>query len=567
MNLFQQAPTIHFRPETDVCDGDLKVLKSREKTVITLDIGPFCAKETIFQDASGAIYHSEQLRALTPKRCTHGYDVLVYVGRALFIQGLTEQRIIEDLARKNVLISSRQLGYLGRKFITYLALAHKQGRHRLKHAMASRGGYILHLDGTCEGDSPHLFTGMDGIAKIVLDNIKLPSEKAELIIPFLRRIKRQYGDPLALVHDMGKGILLAVETVFKGIPDFICHFHFLRDIGKDLFEEEYAIIRNRLRKHKIRPFLAKRLKALGKMVDDDPEATRALASAIDSGHVDPSAMGKMPITSAYAMVQWTLDTSELDGYGFPFDCPHFTFYQRLEALRDIVNDGLIKNSVLSRLWGPLTKIVEDHQLKRASMGMRKKVETFNKLREALRIAVPKGKEGLNDDGLEADMKSIEEKVKCFRKGIATDEDYGKMIEQIDRYWDKLFTDPITISTSTGQLDIQPQRTNNIMERFFRDLKRGNRKRSGTMSLNKVLKFLLADTPLVKNLDNPEYLQILLDGCATLEERFAKIDSHMVVEQLKAERKNQRRTDPEMKKIIRRSDLPKRLALLLAPGQY
>jgi hypothetical protein len=34
------------------------------------------------------------------------------------------------------------------------------------------------------------------------------------------RIKRQYGDPLALVHDVGKGILLAVETVFNGIPDF-----------------------------------------------------------------------------------------------------------------------------------------------------------------------------------------------------------------------------------------------------------------------------------------------------------------------------------------------------------
>jgi hypothetical protein len=106
--------------------------------------------------------------------------------------------------------------------------------------MVSRGGYILHLDGTCEADSPLLFTGMDGIAKIVLDNIKLPSEKAESIIPFLQKIKREYGDPIALVHDMGKGILAAVATVFKRVPDFICHFHFLRDIGKDLFEEEYA---------------------------------------------------------------------------------------------------------------------------------------------------------------------------------------------------------------------------------------------------------------------------------------------------------------------------------------
>ena len=35
-------------------------------------------------------------------------------------------------------------------------------------------------------------------------------------------------------------------------------------------------------------------------------------------------------------------------------------------LRDIVNDGVIKNKVLSRLWGPLTKIVEDPQLKKGA---------------------------------------------------------------------------------------------------------------------------------------------------------------------------------------------------------
>jgi len=537
------------------------VLKSREKNVITLDIGPFRAKETILQNGTGDVYHSEQLSALTPSRCTYGYDVLVYVGHALFVHSRGEQQIVEELGKKNVLISSREIGYLGKKFIAYLAIAHHQCRRRLKQAMASRGGYILHIDGTCEADSPHLFTGIDGIAQIVLDNIKLPSEKAELLIPFLRQIKRQYGDPIALVHDMGKGILAAVEAVFKGIPDFICHFHFLRDIGKDLFEEEYAIIRNRLKKHKIRTLLRQKLKALGKKVDE--QAFYTLANGIDSGRIDSAAMEKMPATAAYAMVHWTLDTSELDGYGFPFDCPHFTFYQRLGVLHDIVNNRLIQNNVLSRLWGPLAKIVEDPQLKRAAMRMQKKVQTFKKLREALSIAVPQRKQGLNDDGQEGDMKRIEEKVKCFRKEIALDKDYKKMIEQIDKYWEKLFSDPITVNTSTGQLNIQPQRTNNILERFFRDLKRSNRKRSGTISLNKTLRFLLADTPLVKNLDNPEYVEMLLNGCRTLEERFAKIDSAMVVEQLKAERVKQQRIDPAMKKIIRLPDLPERLTLLLA----
>ena len=141
--------------------------------------------------------------------------------------------------------------------------------------------------------------------------------------------------------------------------------------------------------------------------------------------------------------------------------------------------------------------------------------------------------------------------------------YKKMIEQIDKYCDKLFADPITVDTPNGQITIQPQRTNNILERFFRDLKRSNRKKSGTISLNKTLKSILADTPLVKNLDNPDYMQIILDGSDTLEERFEKIDSCMVTSRLKMEQKKYERISPEMKKIIQQPDLPDKLALLLA----
>jgi len=55
---------------------------------------------------------------------------------------------------------------------------------------------------------------------LVLDNIKIPSEKKELLTPFFQHIKAHYGDPVALVHDMGIGILRAIEQVFPGIPDF-----------------------------------------------------------------------------------------------------------------------------------------------------------------------------------------------------------------------------------------------------------------------------------------------------------------------------------------------------------
>jgi hypothetical protein len=91
-----------------------------------------------------------------------------------------------------------------------------------------------------------------------------------------------------------------------------------------------------------------------------------------------------------------------------------------------------------------------------------------------------------------------------------------------KYWDRLFADPILVNTPKGKITVYPQRTNNIMERFFRDFKRGDRKKTGNISVNRMLQAMLADTSLVRNLKNPEYLDILLDGCPNLEQRFARI---------------------------------------------
>ncbi|MCP4002515.1 MAG: hypothetical protein GY727_16565 [Gammaproteobacteria bacterium] len=40
---------------------------------------------------------------------------------------------------------------------------------------------------------------------------------------------------------------------------------------------------------------------------------------------------------------------------------------------------------------------------------------------------------------------------------------------------------------------------------------------------KTLKTMLAQTPLVKNLENPQYMEIILNGKVSLAERFAEID--------------------------------------------
>ena len=122
-------------------------------------------------------------------------------------------------------------------------------------------------------------SGLDSLTGIVLGNVELPSEKKEQVIGFLKEIKQLFGDPIALVHDMSSGIVGAVAKVFDNIPDFICHYHLLRDIGKDLFGEEYDIIRKRLRKHGITSKLHYRAKRLRLVINDNP----LLIDTFDSG--------------------------------------------------------------------------------------------------------------------------------------------------------------------------------------------------------------------------------------------------------------------------------------------
>lgn len=149
-----------------------------------------------------------------------GFDVIVHVGTELFLKSRSDLEVQQQLIQKNIRISIREIGYLGLKFIVLLSLAHKEAHGRIKGLLNVNGGYILHLDGTCEGNSPHLMTALDELSEIVLGNVKLPSEKSAMIIPFLKEIKKAYGIPKAMVHDMGNGILNAVTQVFPGVPDY-----------------------------------------------------------------------------------------------------------------------------------------------------------------------------------------------------------------------------------------------------------------------------------------------------------------------------------------------------------
>ena len=544
-----------------------------------MHIGEFIAEETLLHCVgcdSETVYVSEALLRLTPSRCKFGYDVLTYVGRALFIRHRNNLEIIAELAAKNIRISSSEISYLGKKFIVYLSIAHHQCAHKIQESMQSRGGYILHLDATYENKSPLLMSGLDSITEIVLNNIKLSSESADQIIPFLRQINKMFGCPLALVHDMGAGILNAVEKVFPNLLDFICHFHFLRDIGKDLFGEEYNAIRKRLKKHKITSQLHYRAGILKRIIDNNPRLIDELHSGIKNKQLPGSVSTLAPVISAYSLIIWALDgKNQGNGYGFPFDRPQLIFaqrlislYKQLEELKYLHLRGeWLANKPFFTLSNVLRPIVSDTGLQRTITRIELKIKVFDRLRKAMRIAPKSGLKGLNCDGDNTNIKIIEKRVTTFRDNLvgrprySNRKDYQKFIAQLDKYWKKLFADPIVVNTTRGPVTIQPQRTNNLMERFFRDFRRGNRRKTGNNSLGKTLRSMLADTPLVQNLTNPHYIDILLDGKANLEDRFAEIEITQVREELCNEQKLPRKIPAKIKKIIIRPGFPELITKL------
>ena len=313
-SLFPQKPTIHFYPEVEYCPScrtKLHVRKTtQKKTVVTMDIGAFWAKETKLECAQcGALYFSEELQKLVPNHCTFGFDVIEYVGKALFLRSRNNLEIMKELASENITISEREVSFLGQKFIIYLALAHQESNEKLRLSMLKRGGYILQVDGTCEGSSPHLFCGLDGISKIVLGAIKTPSEKKEELIPFFRGIKEQYGNPIALVHDMGGAILAAIAVVFPEIADFICHFHFLRDIGKDLLSQDYQTIMTLLKKFHIRGSLRRKASYLKGKIDNNTETVIKFRQALEDGNFNSDYLQSVPEVATYLLINWALEST------------------------------------------------------------------------------------------------------------------------------------------------------------------------------------------------------------------------------------------------------------------
>lgn len=537
------------------CEGFLKVQKTQERKVTLLDFGELTFKETFKQCIDcKSVFGSETLRALVPEYSNFGFDVMEFAGRKLFIENYTEDEVFNMITGRNVGISPREIAVLGKKFIIHLALAHKDKESEVREIIQKNGGYIAHLDGTCDGASPHFFCALEEVLKLVLLSKKIPSESAELIIPILQELKAAYGTPLAIVCDMSKAIINAIEAVFPGIRIFICHFHWLRDAGKDILKNDHDFLVSILRDYEVKPTLSKFSRELRDLIRNYSYLSQHLEVPVKDIFNQ-----KLPEeVLAHLLIEWIQNYSvDLAGYGFPFDRAHLAQVLRMEeAYKHLQKLTLKPSDRLIRIRNFLEEVLSDADLQQCVKSLKKKAAHFDRLREIMRIAPEEGKDGLNDDGGEVNMPKMKKELEVFaqleelKQAALVDIGYKKLLKQIEKYKERLFTSGIEVVNAQGvKQHIQPERTNNLCEQFFRGEKRGVRKRTGCKSMSRIFKTMIAETPYVKNLENAEYLKIILNGRTTLAERFSEIDSELVRQAMKQHEEDLDKLKPCIKKTI------------------
>jgi hypothetical protein len=575
---------LRFHPQLDRCPRCGAVLKARktvERHPCTLHIGHFTAHETVL--GCGCVkattsFRSGELAGLVAPGRTFGFDVMVHAGEAVLRRNLTAGDTVAELARMNVTLSESEVRELVARFAVSLGIAHAEAAPRLRAHLGQAGGYVLHLDSTCKGSSAHLMTGLDELSGFVLLNARVPSESEPEVSAFLRTVVQRFGVPLAVSCDMSKGILKAVAEVLpKTVPVFICHFHFLRDLGKDLLAEPYATVRERLRHHGPKAELRRIQRGLREVVQSH---SRELGQLVRAAMAPDGKQGPLPPLPHDALLA-ALVTSLLDsehrggGYGFPFDRPHLQFFRQaqivLMAARSILRSVTMEpphRKLFTLLAATLEPLCNDSVLVQAALDTEGRAREFDRLRAALRLAETHTHQGLNDDGAELPMAVLRDRVERFCQSIGDNEalmdrkEFKAMLEQIDRQRGKLFADPIQVQTPNGPRTIQPQRTNNILERFFHRIGSQVRKRTGQQPGEAFLDRLLPDFPLVANLDNPRYVDLLPDRCASLTERLSRLDQDTVDSTLARLRSPSTGIARSLRIRLREADAPLRIALFI-----
>jgi len=556
-------------------DGILKIiplpLSSEEKerclqtrfqtrSIKSVRLGQITTKYERGKTSEGRLILPPDLEALVPTTNHFAYDTIFQVTEMRYRLLMQREEIQQHIALTNGFhISSGSISNLSWMGLAYLEQYHFAQAKKLAERYR-KNGFFIHLDGTNEGGKYNHFVVREGMSGNVLYADKIVSESELAIVPILKKVKELFGQPEAVISDMSAAIRKAVRTVFKKVPHLLCHFHFLKDVGKDMLQD----LHQRL-KYSIKD-LQKQLKEFrGKF---DTEQARILGKQSKKQ------------TEIYEHYSWLISMidrindheKDLSGEGFPFDLTHLAFYDRCQQvyvsmehlLTTMVKSGELKKmgrNISTNLWLIRNTIQKFLERLSGSISQLSKVNTvFMELRDLLHPKTETDQTPLNWGMLDdkTNVENIEQKLTDLRKKaekkvkakVLPKYEYNawKIIHTHLKKHGKLLNPEIKVKGKTLVLP----RTNNLSETAFRDAKRKARRTIGKKNLSRHMDELPSQYFYIVNLDDTEYVTTVFGG-KEIYDCFHEIDKEEIkktMATMKAQRGSPKAIDY---KLIRNED--------------
>ncbi len=513
----------------------MRVVKSRTRRVVTLAEGPFDARE-VFKRCqcrpSCPVLGSSALASLVPPRQRNGYDLIVHVGLARYLRHQQRDEIRDELAREHgITLSTGTVSNLCDRFLVYLEALHLCRVPRLVAAMAD--GYSLHVDVTCDKGKGGVAICMDGWRDWVLVAGRVPTENADDIRPLVEMTIDLFGLPLSTMRDLSDKIGGAMASVHdRGVPDLLCHYHYLGVVGKALFDSAYDRLRRMLRGHAVQKHLRALLRDL----------RRYDGSAEGDGSFGPGRVRE----DLRALVLWMLDGDSKKTQAYPFALCHLDFVRRcLDAARRLERwvptpRSQPEHRAIRHLRSLLARLHRDPRIAATVRELDERWQVSTELRDVLRLTqaeLPGGDthprqlplpvcEWLRLQRIKRDFDEFTTEMEkraqgCDGRGSrATPE--GIVLKYLTRYRGKLFGHPARRDTDGEVVAVVP-RTNNPAEHLFGRGKQGLRRRLGRANLGRDLQQQPAQVMLTHNLRDPAYVRVVCGSLENLPAAFASLE--------------------------------------------
>jgi hypothetical protein len=213
-----------------------------------------------------------------------GLDVIALIGALRYQQHHSVPEIHQALVARGVDICERSVTNLLDRYDELVSLRLSDHR-RLQALTRKQGQVILALDGL-QPDVGHevLWALRDCLSGEVLLARSLLSSTEEDLAGLIDEVKRALKVPIqGVVSDGQHSIRNAVAKALPGVPHQLCHFHYLRESARPLYEQDrHAKKELKKRVRGIRPIE----RQVERRTDEQAEAIRGYCSAVRSAITD-----------------------------------------------------------------------------------------------------------------------------------------------------------------------------------------------------------------------------------------------------------------------------------------